>query len=89
MKATPEKLKRDIETVSALIEAFDTTYMDVCEFIDKKATAEEKNKACCMMILIRDFMEKLEEDVNELCEHEEVCNAILASRLVERGLAHE
>lgn len=80
---TPDLIRLDIAELNALMEAFEAKYL---HFLDLgKGEMEKRNSGALAFYAIRDLLEKMESDAEELCGHMEVCNAIFAANQVKRG----
>lgn len=80
---TPEVIRRDAAKLNALMEAFEAKYL---HFLDLgKDEMDERNNGALAFYAMRDLLEKMERDAEELCGHMEVCDAIFAANQVKKG----
>lgn len=80
---TPEVIRLDAAKIDALMEAFEAKYL---KFLDiGKDEFDERDRGALAFYAIRDLLQKMEADAEELCGHMEVCNAIFAASQVRKG----
>lgn len=80
---TPEVVRLDVAKLDALMEAFESKYL---HFLDLgKDEIEERNNGALAFYAMRDLLEKMKADAEELCGHMEVCNAVFAAAMVKKG----
>ena len=73
---TAEKLRVDAAKFGALLEAFEHTYL---HFVDLGGgEMDDRDKGVMAFYAIRDLAQKIIVEANELSEHMEVCDAVLA-----------
>lgn len=80
---TPETIRSKALQLDALAAAFEKTYLDVIEFADIKEGGvglDERNRGCLAFYALRDMLDSLICEMEELCGHMEVCNVVLAIR---------
>ena len=73
---TPEKLRVEVAKMDALMEAFGHTYL---HFLDLgEDNMEERSRATFAFYALQELLLKIIAEAEELSEHMEVCDAILA-----------
>lgn len=87
-KVTAEDLHTKMVKLSALVEMFEASYIELAESnfakLDKKEKAN-REKACAAVYMISDLVADVTEDMDYLCEHMEMCNVIRAAALARAG----
>lgn len=79
---TPEKLRIDMAKLDALMEAFEHTYL---HFIDLGEGEEaERDKGTMAFYAMRDLLQKVIVEADELSGHMEVCDAVFAVNRIGR-----
>lgn len=80
---TPEVLRQDTMKLLALADAFEHSYL---HFLDiGYDQMEERDKGAFAFYGLRDLLQKVVNDAEELCGHMEVCNAVFAVNMINRG----
>lgn len=77
MITTPDKLRLDAAKLDAYLEAFEHTYLHFLEMGSDEQ--EQRIRGSFAFFEIRDKIEGLMAEMEELAGHMEVCNAILAA----------
>ena len=73
---TPEKLRIEAARMDALMEEFERTYL---HFLDMgEDNMEERSRGTFAFYVLRDQLQKIILEVEELSGHMEVCDAVLA-----------
>lgn len=78
---TPEKIRQNAAKLDALMEAFEKTYAHFVDVYGERDTDEDvkmRNRGMVAFYAIREIADEILLQTEELCEHAEVCNAILA-----------
>ena len=79
---TPEKLRIDMAKMDALMEAFEHTYL---HFIDLgTGETDERDKGTMAFYALRDMLQKIIAEADELSGHMEVCDAVFAVNCVRK-----
>lgn len=85
MITTPDKLRLDAARLDAYLEAFEHTYLHFLEV--GSGEKEQRIRGSFAFFEIRDKVEGLMAEMEELAGHMEVCNAILAVASTKEGCA--
>jgi len=85
MITTPDKLRLDAARLDAYLEAFEHTYLHFLEVGSDEQ--EQRIRGSFAFFEIRDKVEGLMAEMDELAGHMEVCNAILAVASTKGGRA--
>lgn len=81
---TPGKLRTDAAKLDAYLEAFEHTYL---HFLDLgQGEKEQRDRGTFAFYEIRDKVNELMEEMDELAGHIEVCNAVVAANLMKGGV---
>lgn len=83
MITTPDKLRLDAARLDAYLEAFERTYLHFLEVGSDEQ--EQRIRGSFAFFEIRDKVEGLMAEMEELAGHMEVCNAILAVASTKEG----
>lgn len=83
MMTTPDKLRLDAARLDAYLEAFEHTYLHFLEVGSDEQ--EQRVRGSFAFFEIRDKVESLMAEMDELAGHMEVCNAILAVAQSKKG----
>lgn len=73
---TPDVLRMDAAKVDALMEAFEHTFLNLADL--GEGEQHDKDRAAMAFYGLRDLLQKVIADMDELCGHMEVCDAVLA-----------
>lgn len=79
---TPDKLRVQIAKLDSLMEAFEYSYMSIIEI--GEGNTDIRNKGAMAYYAIRDMLQSMMKDMEELCCHMEVCNAVFAVNQIQR-----
>ena len=79
---TPENLRVDMAKLDALMEAFEHTYL---HFIDLgEGEMAERDKGTLAFYAMRDLLQNVITEAEELSGHMEVCDAVFAVNFIRR-----
>ena len=84
---TPDSLRRKAITLNALMEGFEHTYLEYADRSLEKETPEDARKrdgAVLAFYHIRDLLDAIAVDMEQLAGHMEVCNAVFAAAYVRK-----
>ncbi len=73
---TPDKLRTKAKRVDALLEAFERSYLHIIDIGEDESA--ERERCTFAFYAIRDQILALVVDAGELCDHMDVCDAVLA-----------
>lgn len=82
---TPKKIRTSALTLSAMMEAFEHSYMAVLDV--GECEPEMREKGCYAFYGLRDMLGILVKEMEELAGHMEVCDAVLATRIARGEVA--
>lgn len=83
MMTTPDKLRTDAAKLDAYLEAFEQTYL---HFLDiGSGERKQRDRGMFAFSEIRDKIEGLVAEMEELAGHMEVCDAIFAVGCIRKG----
>ena len=89
---TPEKIRQNTAKLDALMEAFEHTYIhfvDMCREDDTEEDVKQRDRGMFAFYAIREIVDEIELQAEELCEHAEVCNAILAVNMLKEATKND
>lgn len=78
---TPEKLRVDMAKMDALMEAFEHTFLHFIDLGDGEVG--ERDRGTMAFYALRDLLQKIITEADELSGHMEVCNAVFAVNYIE------
>lgn len=84
---TPEKIRQNAAKLDALMEAFERTYLHFVDLHNENDTKEDikaRNRGVIAFYALREIADEIGSQAEELCEHAEVCNTILAINMARR-----
>ena len=79
---TPDVLRVDAAKMDSLMEAFEHTFLHLIDL--GGGDVREKDQATMAFYALRDVLQKVIVDADELCGHMEVCNAVYAINRVKK-----
>jgi len=82
MMVTPGKLRNDLLKMDALMEAFEHTYLHFLDLGD--GDMSERDKGTMAFYALRDMLGRISVELDELCGHMEVCDAVMAVNRIKR-----
>ncbi len=83
MMTTPDKLRMDAAKLDAYLEAFEHTYLHLLDIGSEER--KQRDRGMVAFYDIRDKVDSLIAEMDELAGHMEVCNAIFACNQVRKG----
>lgn len=80
---TPESIRQEAAKMDALMEAFEHSYL---HFLDLgEGETEERNRGSFAFYALKDMLQKIMADAEELSGHMEVCDAVMAVNHIKRN----
>lgn len=76
---TPNKIRTSALTLNAMMEAFEHCYMSVIEIGEAEPTLRQKG--CYAFYGLRDMLDILVDEMEQLAGHMDVCDVVLATRI--------
>lgn len=84
---TPESIRQDVAKMDALMEAFEHNYLHFLDLGEDEM--EERDRGTFAFYALKDMLQKIMTDANELSEHMEVCDAVMAVNHIRRNGGNE
>ena len=87
MYVGPDEVRREMVTLSALMRMFEDSFLSLAEEPETSLSENERSyreKACSACYLIQDLADHVSNEMLELADHMEVCDAVFAVNYVNR-----
>lgn len=81
---TPDKVRSDAAKVDALLEAFERSFLHLVDIGDEDPGERERELGTMAFYGLRDMIQKLVVELDELSGHMEVCDAVFAASEAKR-----
>lgn len=81
---TPDKIRNDAAKADALLEAFERSFLHLVDIGDEAPDVRERELGTMAFYGLRDMLQKIIVELDELSGHMEVCDAVIAANEAKR-----
>ena len=81
---TPDKIRNDAAKADALLEAFERSFLHLVDVGDEAPDERERGVGTMAFYGLRDMLQKIIVELEELSGHMEVCDAVFAANEAKR-----